>query len=351
MRSIVTIAAVAAALATASPAMAQQQLTPINVSYQPALYWALPFHVATEKGFWAQAGLQPSFSTFPAGPPQVAAAQARSWDVGGTGSAPAVLGAARFGLMTIGITNDESKANALMVRGDRYEALRANPQSIRGQRVLITTNTTVDYAARACLRRWGVQNNEVQFVNLGQAQIISAVTSNNGDIAGVWAPNTYTLEERANARYLCSGHDAGAIVPGAIVVRPDYARENPQNVARFLAVYLRGWSWIKANPAEARAMMKAFYAQGGVEVSDRAIQQEFALRPTFNLDEQLRIFNRATGAASEADGWFTNIGEFLRGVGTVPQAPAVADFVSDRFLRMVAEDANLRRLATEFDRR
>ncbi len=71
------------------------------MSYQPSLYWALPFHYATVKGWWAQAGLNPNFSTFPAGAPQVAAAAARSWDVGGTGSVPAVLGAVRFNIMTI----------------------------------------------------------------------------------------------------------------------------------------------------------------------------------------------------------------------------------------------------------
>src|SRR5262245_18801723 len=31
--------------------------TPIKVSYQPALYWSLPYYVASEKGFWAEAGL------------------------------------------------------------------------------------------------------------------------------------------------------------------------------------------------------------------------------------------------------------------------------------------------------
>ena len=71
-------------------------------------------------------------------------------------------------------------------------------------------------------------------------------------MVGVWAPNTYTLEEKAGAKTLCTGDDAGAIVPGALVVRADYAKENPKNVAAFLAVYLRGWSWAKANPKEAR---------------------------------------------------------------------------------------------------
>ena len=191
-------ALVVAAALSGAPFSAQAQ-TPINISYQPSLYWALPFHIASEKGWWKEVGLQPNFSVFPAGAPQVAAAQAKSWDVGGTGSVPAVLGAARSGLLTIGITNDESKANVMMVRGDKFDAFKANPQSLKGQRILLTTNSTGDYSVRNCLKKFGVGFGDVQFVNLGQAQIISAITSNNGDVVGVWAPNNYTLEEKAGA--------------------------------------------------------------------------------------------------------------------------------------------------------
>lgn len=74
--------------------------------------------MAAEQGFWAQEGLKPELSPFPFGLPQVDAGAQEAWDVGGMGSAPAVLGASRFGLLTIGITNDESMANAVMVRGD-----------------------------------------------------------------------------------------------------------------------------------------------------------------------------------------------------------------------------------------
>jgi ABC-type nitrate/sulfonate/bicarbonate transport system substrate-binding protein len=340
--------AIVGALAGAPLGAAAQ--TPINVSYQPALYWALPYYIATEKGWWKEVGLQPAFSVFPAGAPQVAAAQAKSWDVGGTGSVPAVLGAARSGLLTIGITNDESKANVLTVRGEKFEAFKASPQSLKGQRILLTTNSTGDYAVRSCLRKYNVAFGDVQFVNLGQAQIISAITSNNGDVAGVWAPNNYTLEEKAGAKTLCTGADAGAIVPGALIVRAEYAKDNPKNVAAYLAVYLRSWAWAKANPKEAREMTKKFYAQGGVEISDKAIEQEFALRPVFLLDEQLRIMDRAKGS-SEVDKWLGDIAKFMVEVGTLPQAPDVKAFVTDEYLKMVASDPKLKAFATEFDKK
>ncbi|MCZ8182714.1 MAG: ABC transporter substrate-binding protein [Beijerinckiaceae bacterium] len=349
MKRILASLALATALSATTPLSATAQ-TPIGVSYQPSLYWALPFHYANVKGWWKDVGLAPNFSTFPAGAPQIAAAPSKSWDVGGTGSVPAVLGAVRFNILTIGITNDESKTNAMMVRGDKFDAVKANPASLKGQRLLLTTNSTVDYAARKCLVKMGLAAQDMQFVNLGQAQIITALTSNNGDFAGVWAPNTYTLEERANAKYLCSGADAGAIVPGALIVRADFAKERPDDVAKFLAVFLRGWSWAKANPAEARTLALEFYKQGGLEVSPRAMDQEFALRPVFGLDEQLRILARGAGA-STVDGWFGEIGKFITDVGTIPANPEPKSYITDDFMKRVAADPKLRAFATEFDKK
>lgn len=345
MKRILTYLALAALTAAGSAPQAAAQ-TPIKVSYQPALYWSLPYYVATENKFWAEAGLAPEFSTFPAGAPQVAAAQAKAWDVGGTGSVPAVLGAARFGLITIGITNDESKANVLMVRADKFDAVKKDPSIIKGQKILLTTNSTGDYSVQACLKKWGIAKADVQLVNLGQAQIISAVSSNNGDYAGVWAPNNYTLAEKANTKLLCSGYDAGAIVPGALIARPDFAKENPDAVARYLAVYLRAWAWIGAHPKDARAMMKKFYSQGGVEISDAGMESEFADRPVFGLEAQVRIMDRSKGK-SDVDTWLGNIGEFMKSVGTIPEVPDPRSFIDDSFMKRVVSDAKLKALATK----
>src|SRR5690606_32205291 len=104
----------------------------------------------------------------------------------------------------------------------------------------------------------------------------------NIELAGLWAPNTYTVEEKINATVLCSGKEGGAMVPGAIVARHAYAQDNPNNVARFLAVYLGTWKWLNAHRPEAIQLMKRFYDQGGVSVSDASMNKEFDTRKTYN---------------------------------------------------------------------
>lgn len=345
MQTILRTSLLALALAAGGTAQAQQPLTEIKVSYQPALYWALPFYVATEKGWWAEVGLKPVFSTFPAGVPQIAAAASKSWDVGGTGGVPAVLGHVRFGIKTIGVSNDESAGNALLVRKDVADKFSKAPQSMKGQTIVLTANSTGDYAVQSCLKKYGMSKSDVTIKNMGQAEIISAVSSNNADLAGVWAPNIYTLEEKAGARLLCSGKDGGVVVPGALIARGDYAEQNPENVAKFLAVYLRAWKWMNAHKPEAIAMMKKFYDQGGVSISEASMKKEFDTRPTFDLQSQIARMDRSRGN-SDMDVWFGQIAVFMRGTGAVQTVPQPTDFITDAYMKRVMADPKLREFAT-----
>jgi len=152
------------------------------------------------------------------------------------------------------------------------------------------------------------------------------------------------VEEKAGAKMLCSGKDSGAFVPGALIARGDYAKQNPQNVAKFLAVYLRAWSWMGVNRPEAIRMMKDFYAKGGVSISDAAMNKEFETRPTFTLAQQIKAMDRS-GGGSDMDKWFAELSGFMRETGAVQQVPNVADFVTDEYMKLVQADPKLRDLA------
>lgn len=329
----------------AGSAAAQQQ---IKVSYQPALYWSLPYYIASEKGWWAELGLSPLYSTFPAGVPQIAASASKSWDVGGAGSVPGILGAARYHLVTIGITNDESVGNALMATKDKAAGFVKNPASMKGQPIVLTANSTGDYAVQSCLRKWGLQKSDVSIKSMGQAEIISAMSSGNADLGGLWAPNIYTLEEKAGGRLICSGKDANAIIPGVLFVREEYAKQEPQNVAKYLAIYLRAQQWALAHRKDAIAMMQKFYDQGGVTISEASMQKEFDTRPVYDLAGQLKIMDRSRGP-SEVDKWLGGIGEFMKANGTFPEAPATKSFVTDEYLKMVDRDPKLKAFANKKD--
>lgn len=318
---------------------------PIKVSYQVS-YWALPFFVAQEKGWWAEAGLKPELVAYPAGAQQIAGAPSKSWDVGSTGSPPAVLGAQRYEIVTIGISNDESTTNAVVARKDKVAAIRANPaKEIKGQQILLSPNSTGEYATMACLQKWGLQRSDVNIVPLAPAQLVSAFTGGNGMLAGTWAPNTYTLNDQMGAEVVCSGKDAGAVVPGALIARKEFAQQNPEAVARFLAVYLRAVNYQKNNRPEFIAALRKFFEANGIKLKDAYLANEVE-RPIYALDEQLKYLSRAAGK-STADNAFEALSGYLKSVGTITDVPDPKTFITDDYLKMVDRNPTLKAFANK----
>ena len=90
---------------------------------------------------------------------------------------------------------------------------------MKGQTIVLTANSTGDYAVQSCLAKWGLKKADVIVKSMGQAEIISAMSSNNADLGGLWAPNIYTMEEKAGAKVICSGKDTGTMIPLDNLVR------------------------------------------------------------------------------------------------------------------------------------
>lgn len=329
-----------AALLAVAPASAQP-LSTIRVSYQPNNYWALPFYVATEKNIWATEGLKPEFSTFPSGAPQVTAGATDAWDVGGTGSAPALNGGARYGLLTIGITNDESATNAVMIRGDARKTWLKDPaKDIKGKTALVTTTSTGEYVLLSYLKSIGLTKTDVKIVPMDQSLIVSSLAGTTGDLFVLWAPNIYTVMARG-AEMLANGKTAGVMVPGALVATPKFAKEKPELVAKFLRVYFKAIEWQKANYAEAVDMLQKFNQQGGVVLDKKWFEEEFKTRPVWTIPGQLELLARKDGKPSTVDTWFSAVGDYFIAAGTLKEKPDTAKFITDEYMRMAA--AGMRR--------
>jgi len=101
---------------------------------------------------------------------------------------------------------------------------------------------------------------------------------------------------------------------------------------------------MNAHQPEAIAMMKKFYELGGVTITEASMKKEFDTRPTFDLAAHLKAMDRSKGA-SEVDQWMTQIAEFMKSTGTLPEAPVASRYVTDDYMRMVDRDPKLKEFA------
>jgi ABC-type nitrate/sulfonate/bicarbonate transport system substrate-binding protein len=321
--------------------------TPIRISVQPGNYSMFAMHVATENGYWSQAGLTPTFIRYPAGVPQVKANA--DWDFGVTGAVPALIGAKDFNLITIAVADDQSRTNQLMGRKEFVQRIKADKSIPKGSKIAVTFNSTADYAVQACLALWGGrQKSDMVYQGATQPEAIAAGASGSAELVGLWAPNIYAMQEKHGFEPLCSAKDFGSGVYNVVVTNREYAAKNPDTVAKYLAVMMRSINWIKDNPQKAQALFINVSSKENVQVSNLAAKSDYEFRPLFNLDQQLVVMgdspeksnDSATGKSFYAINVFLTEGK----AGSRNMRPS--SFVDASFLKRVKDNPALSKIAT-----
>lgn len=306
-----------------------QDLTDVRISNQPATYWGLPPFIAQQEGFFADLGLNVSFVTYPSGAPQVN--DASNWDMGATGTVPCILGAS-LGIKTIGISNDESAANAVVGAGNWPV------NNLTGVALAVTPNSTGQFAVEACLVAQNIDTNAIDYI-YGQQPDVLAALDNGTQYGGLWAPNTYqSFLDSTDWSILCTGEQAGVKIPGGIIVNTEaFGDKHDEITAKILTAWLRGIWYIQEpnNFDSVMLYMTRFYRQFDVYLTDEAMREEVATRPLYNLQDQLEIMQ------NQAAGWFTAVAEFMAKAGVLDSVPAADTYLTSSYLERVASDERL----------
>lgn len=337
------VTAIALSLAVGASAFAAEP-TPVNVSYQVTIH-GVPLQLAEDKGWWAEAGLKPgNMTSFVAGAQQVAAVPSKTWDIGLMGGPPALLGASRFDLQTVLILIDDSRANGVVARESAYAGIKADAaKALKGKQYLVPANSTADYAAQGCFASLGLKPGDVQAVNIAPGAIVDAFKGSDIPVGAVWFPH-FARMEKNGGKLLCDGKSAGVLVTANMVVRPEYLKENLDTVARFAAMYLRGMNVMRSDQATTLASMKKFYDKGGVSLSPEEMKGEIETRSYWNLEEQLKAFDRASGP-SMLDKESTRLAEFFKGAGTIQKVLNAKAYINPIVLDYINKNPKLKAFA------
>lgn len=342
------IAVLAVGCTSKEPAKEEKGPVVIAVSHQP-YYHALPTYIAIQKGWAKDAGVDIKMQIYVSGPPQNEALASDKWEVGVYGSVPAMLASLRYGASIIAVSNDESETNDLWVRPDspilkvkgknpQYPEMYGSAELVKGKTILLTTASTGHFAAISTLKALGLDEKDVKIVHMEQSQAMAAFEAGQGDIVQLWAPFGYIAEGKGWKK-MSSGKRAGANIPG-LVVASKKAMENPEKVAKWLALYMRGIEYMKTNQDDAIKYLEKYYKENGQTLDEKALRQEFALRPIYTTSEQIGLFAKKDGKPSQIETWMGSLADFfvLQGRITAEEKEKFmkGGFITDKILLMVA---------------
>ena len=298
----------------------------VRTSAQPCLH-GMPLWYAEKAGWLKDAPFKSTFMLFASGAPQVEALAASQWDVGAMGTVPTMMAGIRYGYKIIGISNDESETNDLWVRPDspllknkganpKYPNMYGTADDWKGKKVLATTVSTGHYALTASLNALGLKDSDVSIVHMEQGQAVTAFNAGEGDILQLWAPFSYVAEAKGWKK-VSSGARAGAVIPGAIGVRKDFAEKYPDLVVDWLDLYMRGVEMMKTKPAESTQPLLSYFTDYcGLELTKEQVEMEFKYRPLFDVNEQIAALKDPAKAAA----WMNGVAKFMLTQGRIKQA-------------------------------
>lgn len=225
----------------------------IRFATQPIPHYA-PIFVAKEKKWLdeelAKVGAKPTlkWSSFAAGPPVNESFAAGQQDIGFLGDAPAIVGKAA-GINTRIIALPSSGPKSLAVVVPTKSAIRS-PKDLKGKKVAVVKGSYAHHLLVLVLQKGGLTTNDIEFINLSQADIATAIVNGTIDAAAIWEPLLTKLETQGSVRVLADGT---GIKKGAsvIIATNDFVTKHREQTKAILKAYKRGADYIKSNPKEA----------------------------------------------------------------------------------------------------
>lgn len=315
----------------------EEKLPLVRASYQPCMH-ALPTILGQKLGWFEDLGIRVKPLYFASGMPQVEAGLAGEWDVGEMGTSPAFFAGMKYDFPIIGISNDESVCNNVMVREKAFDTWLTKPyaESLKGKKFLVTTISTGHHAVLAFLDKIGLSRDAVDIVHMEQPAILEASKAGQGDVFQTWCPFNYQ-HEMAGHVVLSNGKKASVTIPGAILATKKFAEEKPKLVAKWLRGYMKGVEYMIAHPAKAAWYLSDFYDSLGIELPYKYDYKEFKIRPLFGVNRQLMLMDRPKDGMSTLDKWLDDVAGFYTEVGRIDKKPDVRTFITDKFMKMVAQ--------------
>jgi len=332
-----------------TPAQAQAPLK-LKTCWMPEQETFFPW-LAKQKGWDKQEGLDLDLLFFDSGMAQMEALPAKQWVLGGTGGVPQVVGALRYNAYMVGLGNDESITNNVYVRPDspilkakgfnkKYPEVYGSPETVKGKTVLVTTVSSVHYSMSTWLGVLGLKDSDVVVKQMDQASAIAAFEKGVGDVVVLWAPYTYAAETKGYKK-ISDLRMAGAALPITLIGDKEFCDKNPEIVAKFLHVYLRGVNYVKkhgASPEVVKMYQKFMKDWGGMDMNPDMCKADIIEHPIWTLEEQLKLFDASKGESTAAS-WQRMIAEFFTSQGRFKpeelQKVNKMGYVTDKFLKMV----------------
>lgn len=225
----------------------------------------------------------------------------KAWNLTSVSSTPLILANNNSSLEVIALANDESISTQVYVRPDseilKHKGWNADfpnvcgtPDSIAGKTFYVKRLTSSEFVLAKWLEIFNLDFSDIVLIEKPGMDSIDAMDIGSGEGMALWSPDTFDAEKRGY-KSVTSARMVEAEIPLMIVVDKDYAEENEEIVAKFLAAYLTA---VNAQEGGYKKLVKA-YQKFLKSYTGKDYPEDFCLydlrnHSVFPLEKQLDLF-------------------------------------------------------------
>ncbi|MGO1851263.1 ABC transporter substrate-binding protein [Microbacterium sp.] len=236
----------------------------------------LPYAAANALGFYEEEGIQLVDQPGNGGATSVQLV-ANGEVMFGTGEASHVLSAQTKGIELVSVMQQyQEQPNAVITMKDSGIE---DWDDLRGKSIGGAVASSGHLATLAALQLKGIDESEIDFVNLSPGAQFAALSEGQVDAAGTFLGNLAALDLKDQVNILTVA-DAGYIAPStSLFTTPELIEKNPDLVERFVRASLKGLRAALEDPKGTAEAMAGMYANVDAE----------SLQATFEMDTRFLI--------------------------------------------------------------
>ncbi len=227
-----------------------------------------------------------------------------TWDIAATSIIPLILRSKDSNFNIIGVACDEAATTAVLVKKDSdmakvqgwnedFSDVYGSPESIKGKTFIVRGHTKSAYTLLKWIEIFDLRLDDVKIVNLpGDADMEKELQNPHIDGAALASPLTYYAKKHG---YMPAARasEIDLKVPIVFIANGDFAKKNPNVVAKFLAGYLKAVNDVVKYPESMVKDYKTFIrTYHGYEPEDALCLKDMKLHEVFRYKDQRHLFER-----------------------------------------------------------
>ncbi|WP_343250761.1 ABC transporter substrate-binding protein [Diplocloster hominis] len=281
----------------ASADQASGDLKPLRVAVQP-YYNGMQMAYILDQKLDEQNGIKIEPILFSNGATQNEALSADLWDVSMTGGA-FVFGVANYDAKVVGSHIDGTGGNELYVRPDSpiaqvkgynptYPDVLGSPETVKGAKIIMATGTTSQLCAVKWLEAVGVQEEDVELVNMEYAAGYQAFLAGQADAVVLVSPYCYDAPEQG---WVKAADLINLDTPNyeEIVASKSAYESKKDEIQTFLKLVYMANDALEADPDKKVEYTMKWYADNANEVTEESAKAECDLKPLITSEKAREI--------------------------------------------------------------